>query len=77
MELLQDFIGTALPEDLPRGVLDRSILHFGQATFDTIPESHNESAKFLKPILTHLANAAGLHSSPYFDAKGNYVPHLR
>ena len=52
------------------------LLSFGQATFDTIPADHKEGAKPLKPILTHLANAAGLHSSPYFDANGNYVGKL-
>ena len=77
MKLLQDFVGTALPEDLPRGDLDRPVLHFGQTTIETIPRDYNESAKILKPILTHLANAAGLHSPPYFDANGNYVGNLR
>ena len=28
-------------------------------------------------ILVHLANAAGLSSSPYFDAEGNYTLKLR
>jgi hypothetical protein len=32
---------------------------------------HTATARLLKPILTHLANAAGLPSSPYFDADGN------
>jgi hypothetical protein len=77
MRLLQDFIGTALPEDLPRGNLDRPLLQFGQAIFETIPSDYNEGAKSLKPILAHLANAAGLPSSPYFDAKGNYLGNLR
>jgi hypothetical protein len=27
----------------------------------------------LQPILTHLANTAGLPSSPYFDASGDYT----
>jgi len=73
MRLLQDFIGTALPEDLPCGELNRPQLQFGQATFDIIPRDYNESAKLLKPILTHLANAAGLDSSPHFDSQGNYT----
>ncbi len=77
MQLLRDFIGTALPEDLPRGDLDRPVLHFGQAAFETIPRDYNESAKILKAILIHLANAAGLHSPPYFDANGNYVGNLQ
>jgi hypothetical protein len=37
------------------------------------PRDYNEAAKALRTILTHLANAAGLHSSPYFDTGGNYL----
>ena len=77
MKLLQDFIGTALPEDLPRGDLDRPLFRFGQVTFGTIPRDYNETAKYLGTILAHLANTAGLHASPYFDANGNYVGNLR
>jgi hypothetical protein len=77
MKLLQDFIGTSVRENLLSGDLDRSILSFGQATFETAPDDYNESAKFLKPILMHLANTAGLHSPPYFDANGNYLGNLR
>jgi hypothetical protein len=73
MNLLQDFIGSALPEDLPCGVLDRNHLEFGSALFETLPLDLNEGAKLLRPILSHLANAAGLNSSPYFDADGNYT----
>jgi hypothetical protein len=74
-KLLQDFMPYgAIPEDLPCGDLDRSQLDFGQTIFETLPPDYNEAAKALRrPILTHLANAAGLHSSPYFDAAGNYV----
>lgn len=74
MKLLQDYIPHgAIPEDLQCGYLDRNELDFGQVIFDTLPRSYNESAKALRPILTHLANAAGLRSSPYFDAVGDYV----
>jgi TIR domain len=73
MRLLQDFIGSAIPEDIPSGLLDRTQLHFGQAALSTIPADYDEGAKMLKPILVHLANAAGLSSSPYFDADGNYL----
>jgi hypothetical protein len=73
MTLLQDFIGTALPFDLPGPDLDRDLFHFGVAIFETTPSDYNEGAKRLKPILSHLANAAGLHSSPYFDENGNYT----
>jgi hypothetical protein len=72
MRLLQDFIGTALPFDLPGTDLDRDLFRFGCAIFETIPVDYNEAAKMLKPILMHLTNAAGLHSPPYFDSEGNY-----
>jgi hypothetical protein len=72
-KFLQDFIHGAFPEDLPCGDLDRNHLDFGQAIFEGIPPNYNEAAKALRPILTHLANAAGVHSSPYFDAAGNYT----
>jgi TIR domain len=72
--LLQDFVPRgALYGDLPSNVLDRDLYDFGQATFETAPENYNDAAKALRPILTHLANAAGLNSSPYFDAAGNYI----
>jgi hypothetical protein len=41
MNLLQDFIGSALPEDLPCGVLDRNHLEFGSALFETVPPDLN------------------------------------
>ena len=69
MNLLQDFLGISRP---PHGELDRQLLPFGQAIFDKLPNDYNEDAKLLMPILTHLANAAGLSSPPYFDAEGNY-----
>jgi len=39
------------------------------ALFETDPPDLNAGAKLLRPILSHLSNAAGLNSSPYFDAK--------
>lgn len=74
LRLLQDFMPSgAIPEDLPCGNLDRNHLDFGQIIFEVTPPNYNEAAKALRPVLTHLANAAGLHSSPYFDAAGNYM----
>jgi hypothetical protein len=73
MNLLQDFIPQgAILEDLQCGVLDRSEFEFGHAIVEAMPNGYNETAKALRPILAHLANAAGLHSSPYFDAAGDY-----
>jgi hypothetical protein len=73
MRLLQDFIGTALAEDLPYGLLTENLLCFGEAVFDKAPNDDNDSAKMLHPILSHLANAAQLATSPYFDTDGNYL----
>ena len=74
MKLTQDLISMAfVPEDLPCGDLDRQHLNFGQAIFDAVPPDYNAAARLLRPVLTHLANAAGLHSSPNFDVGGNYT----
>jgi TIR domain len=75
MKLTQDLISTAfVPEDLPCSDLDQQHLNFGQAIFDAVPPDYNPAARYLRPVLTHLANAAGLHASPNFDAGGNYTP---
>jgi hypothetical protein len=73
MRLLQDFIGTAVIEDLPYGHMTEDVLCFGHVVFDEVPADDNESAKKLLPLLNHLANTAQLASSPYFDEKGNYT----
>jgi len=73
VRLLRDFKGNALPEDIPYGLLNRDRLPFGQHVLEVIPDHYRTTARLLKPILTHLANAAGLPSSPYFDADGNYT----
>lgn len=74
IRLLQDFRPRgAILEDLPCGDLDRNQYDFGQVIFGSLPHDYNATAKALRPILTHFANAAGLHSSPYFDAAGNYA----
>jgi hypothetical protein len=49
---------------------------FGQCTLEAVPDDFKAVARVLRPILTHLANAAGLPSSPYFDADGNYTLNL-
>jgi hypothetical protein len=48
-------------------------LHFVETIFETVPADDNESARRLRVTLDHLANAAGLASSPNFDAMGNYT----
>jgi hypothetical protein len=73
MRLLQDFIGSAIPEDLPYGLLTDTVYTFGEAIFNKVPDDDNESAKCLHDILSHLANTAQLSRSPYFDDDGNYM----
>src|SRR5260370_39366204 len=65
-------VGT-FPEDLPSAKLNRAQLPFGGCMFDSVPTDDRACAKVLKPILDHLANAAGLVASPLFDAAGNYI----
>jgi hypothetical protein len=77
VRFLQDLIlGNALPEDIPCEVLSENILQFGEVVLDSVPRDFKECARRLKPILTHLANAAGLASSPSFDDDGNYTRNL-
>lgn len=77
VRLLQDFKGTAFAEDIPCGRLNRDRLPFGQLVLESVPPDDCATARALKPILTHLANAAGLAASPYFDENGNYTLDLR
>ncbi|MBW8078817.1 MAG: TIR domain-containing protein [Gallionella sp.] len=77
VSLLQDFKGTAFAEDIPCGRLNRDRLPFGQVILESVPPDGRATAQALKPILTHLANAAGLASSPYSDEDGNYTLDLR
>jgi hypothetical protein len=72
MRLLQDFIGTSFPEDLPCGELSLAWYKFAEVIFDRAPASFQEAAQLLRPgILRRLANVAGLPAAPYFDADGN------
>jgi nucleoside phosphorylase len=73
MRLLQDFIGTSQPVGIPFGFLTGDVLHFREAIFEWVPQDDNASAKMLSSTLNHLANAAGLGASPYFDDNGNYT----
>jgi hypothetical protein len=72
--LLQDFMPRgALLVDLPSTEFKRDSYDFGQVIFERVAQDYNAAAKVLRPVLTHLANAAGLRSSPYFDSNGNYT----
>jgi hypothetical protein len=67
-------LGNAFPEDLPSATLKRPRYKFGECVFESAPKDEQECATRLRPILDHLANAAGLTTSPCFDAEGNYTP---
>jgi hypothetical protein len=53
--------------------LDRDQYHFAEVIFETNPNSQEQFAEMLRPILDQLANAAGSASSPSFDRLGNYI----
>jgi len=75
-DLLQDFKGNAFAEDMPSAKLNSDLLPFGQVVFNSAPPDVHTTARQLKSILSHLANAAGLASPPYFDANGNCTLNL-
>ena len=73
-ELLQGrFPTAAFPEDLPSATLTRARYEFGECVLESVPEDVQKCATRLRPILDHLANAAGLATSPCFDATGGYT----
>jgi hypothetical protein len=74
LRFVQDFIPRgALTEDMPSTLLTRRQFHFVESIFDQVPFDDKTTAKGLRLTLDHLANAAGLPTSPYFDAAGNYT----
>ncbi len=75
--LIKEVMIGAHLEDLPRTELVVDKLHFEGVVFETVPADANESAKILRPLLSHMANAANLPTSPFFDADGNYNLKIR
>jgi len=74
-QLLQGpFPTTAFPEDLPSATLTRARYEFGECVLESDPKDEQQCATRLRPVLDHLANAAGLATSPCFDADGGYSP---
>lgn len=57
--------------------LDRDQYHFDEVIFETIPNTIEECARIVRPILDQMANAGGQATTPMFDAQGNYVPRDR
>jgi hypothetical protein len=72
MRFLHDFIANVIPEDIPGPRLTREQFTFAESWIETAPVSIIESGRALRPTLDHMANAAGLVTSPYFDSDGNY-----
>lgn len=56
----------------PAIIIDRDQLDFDTVSFDAFPQDHVATARLLRPQLDHIARAAGLETSPYFDADGTY-----
>jgi hypothetical protein len=54
--------------------LDRDQYHFTEVIFETIPNTPEEFAAIIRPILEQLPNAARVAASPSFDRQGNYIP---
>jgi hypothetical protein len=75
---LVDVKGKHLMQGLPSNprvsfiVLNRDQYHFVETIFENVPHDNNDAAKQLRATLDHLANAAGLPSSPSFDDNGDY-----
>jgi Putative DNA-binding domain len=73
MRLLQVFPKDTVSVNEPCVTLPVDQYHFVETIFETVPTDDNDAAKRLRVTLDHLANTAGLASSPYFDAMGNYT----
>jgi hypothetical protein len=57
---------------MPQERLTQNRYDFAETVIEPVPDSVSQCAKQLKGLLNHIANAAGLQTSPYFDAEGNY-----
>jgi len=56
-------------------VADRDQLHLTEVVLEETPNGNPNCGLALKPLLDHLANAAGLATSPSFDQEGNCLIH--
>jgi hypothetical protein len=72
--LLQDFHFTgAFREELPSVKLAEDQFHFVETIFEVVPFDCKACARQLRATLDHLANAAGLATSPHFNDAGDYM----
>ena len=69
---LQGFPG-GWPVDSRSVTLTQDQFHFVETIFENVPQDRNDAARQLRATLDHLANAAGIPSSPYFNENGDYT----
>lgn len=55
--------------------VDRDQLHFSDVVIDAVPNSIQDFAALIRPVIEQLANTAGLPASPSFDANTGYYLH--
>jgi hypothetical protein len=60
-------------DDRDGAVADRDPLCLNEIILEEVPESNQSCATMLRPMLDHLANAAGRASALGFDRSGTYV----
>jgi hypothetical protein len=74
MKVLKEFVPVgALWGDMPSTALTQDQYHFVETIVDSVPANDREAAVQLRGTLDHIANAAGLASSPSFNASGTYT----
>src|ERR1700730_5176400 len=74
MKVLKEFAPVgALWGDMPSTALTQDQYHFVETIVDSVPANDREAAVQLRGTLDHIANAAGLASSPSFNASGTYT----
>jgi hypothetical protein len=54
------------------GIFDRYQLHFQEVIIEEVEPNPSEYAKWLRPLLDQIANAAGRATTTSFDASGKF-----
>jgi hypothetical protein len=67
VRLLQAWPASAIPEDIPFGVMAHPLTYFDSATLRNLPANRQECFASLRCTLVHLANAANLIEPPPLD----------
>jgi hypothetical protein len=78
LQLIHDYVpnGVVL-EDLPSGHLTHDQFVFVETVYESLPRDAREAAERLRSTLDHIANAAGLPTSPHFDDRGIYTREIQ